>query len=62
VTYPYHHYKQEVYRMKLLSWAICVLGLWILLTSILPGQMWVGIVGGLVIAVLALIAAFRKET
>jgi len=48
--------------MKLLSWAICVLGLWILLTSILPGQMWIGIVGGLLIAVLALIAAFRKET
>lgn len=48
--------------MKLLSWAICVLGLWILLTGILPGQMWTGIACGLVIAVLALINAFRKET
>ncbi|MCX8125798.1 MAG: hypothetical protein N3E40_01455 [Dehalococcoidia bacterium] len=48
--------------MRLLSWAICVLGIWILLNSLLPGQTWTGIAGGLIIAVLALISALKKET
>jgi len=46
--------------MKLLSLAIASLGIWVLLDSFVAAT-WVGIVFGAIAAVLALIAAFRKE-
>ena len=45
--------------MKFLSWAIVVLGLWILFTGFMPGMV-TNIIGGLVIAVLALMAALKS--
>jgi len=47
--------------MSWLSWAICVLGIWILLTGIFAPLNWVSIVCGIVIAVLALIGAIKKS-
>ena len=46
--------------MNLLSWAICVLGIWILVGGFMGGMNWVSIICGIVIAVLALIAALKK--
>ena len=45
--------------MKLLSLAICSLGIWVVLNSFVEA-MWVGIVFGAIAAVLALIAAFKE--
>jgi hypothetical protein len=45
--------------MKFLSWAICVLGLTMLVGGFLGAMNWVNIVGGLIIAVLALIGAIK---
>lgn len=45
--------------MKFLSWAIVVLGLWILIGGFLGTMNWVSIICGLVIAVLALIGALK---
>ena len=45
--------------MKWLSWAIVVLGLWILLTSVIGMFNWIGLVCGILIAVLALMGALK---
>ena len=45
--------------MKWLGWAICVLGIWILLTSVIGGFNVVGLICGIVIALLALMAALK---
>lgn len=46
--------------MKWIGWAICVLGIWVLLTGIFgPAMNWVSIVCGVVIAVLAAIGAIK---
>ncbi|MFC1987233.1 hypothetical protein ACFLVH_01640 [Chloroflexota bacterium] len=42
--------------MKLLSWAIASLGVWVLLGSLITAS-WVGIVFGAIAAILAIIAA-----
>ena len=44
--------------MKWLSWAIVVLGLWILIGGFAPGMI-LNVIAGLVIAVLALMAALK---
>ena len=46
-------------KMKLLSLAICSLGIWVVLSS-LVGAIWVDIVFGAIAAVLAAIAAFTN--
>lgn len=46
--------------MKLMSWAMAFLGLWILLGSFIPGNMIVGTICGLVIVVLSVMAALKK--
>ena len=49
--------------MNWLGWAICVLGIWILLTGILgPALNWIGIICGIVIAVLAAIGAVTGKS
>ena len=49
--------------MKWIGWSICVLGIWILLTAILgPVLNLVGIICGIVIAVLAAIGAITHKT
>lgn len=49
--------------MRWIGWSICVLGIWILLTGILGGALnWVGIICGIVIAVLAAIGAVTQKT
>lgn len=45
--------------MKFLSWAIVVLGLWILIGGFMGAMNWVSIICGVVIAVLALISAIK---
>ncbi len=47
--------------MKWIGWAVCVLGIWVLLTGIIgPAAVnWVNIVCGVVIAVLAAIGAIK---
>jgi hypothetical protein len=45
--------------MKLVSWAIAVLGVWILLGGIIGGLNWVSIICGVAIAVLAIIGAIK---
>jgi len=45
--------------MKFLSWAIVVLGLWILFSGFMPGML-LNIIAGVVIAVLALMAALKS--
>ena len=51
---------KEVSIMKLVSLAICSLGIWVILNSFLgPQSIWEDIVFGAVAAILALIAAFR---
>ena len=46
--------------MKLVSLAICSLGIWVILNSFLgPQSIWEDIVFGAITAILALIAAFR---
>ena len=45
--------------MKWLGWAIAVLGIWILLTSVIGAFNVVGLICGIVIAVLAIIAALK---
>ena len=45
--------------MKWLSWAIVVLGLWILITGFMAAMNWVSILCGIVIAVLALMGALK---
>ena len=47
--------------MNWIGWAICVLGIWVLLTGILGPAMWVSIVCGVVIAVLAAIGAVKQK-
>jgi hypothetical protein len=44
--------------MKWLAWAICVLGLWILVSGFMPGMI-LNIIAGAAIAVLALIGALK---
>lgn len=47
--------------MKWIGWAICVLGISVLLTGIIgPAINWVNIVCGVVIAVLAAIGAIKS--
>ena len=46
--------------MKLLSLAVCSLGIWIFLGTIVDGE-WVGIVFGILTALLALAGAFVKS-
>jgi hypothetical protein len=46
--------------MKMLSLAICSLGIWVLLGSFI-GASWVGTVFGAITAILALLAAFMKS-
>ena len=46
--------------MKLLSLAICSLGIWVLLSAFVDGS-WVGIVFGAIAAVLALISTFTSN-
>ncbi len=46
--------------MKLVSMAICSIGVWILLSAFVTGK-WVGIVFGGIAAVLALIGTFMKS-
>jgi len=46
--------------MKLLSLAICSLGIWVVLNSFIDGN-WVDIVFGAIIAILAAIGAFMKS-
>lgn len=46
--------------MKLLSLAICSLGVWVLLSSFVDAS-WVGIVFGAITAVLALVAVARVK-
>ena len=46
--------------MKLLSWAICSIGVWVLLGSFI-NAVWVGIVFGAIAAILAAIAALKVE-
>lgn len=45
--------------MKWLGWSIAVLGIWILLTSVIGAFNVVGLICGIVIAVLAIIAALK---
>lgn len=45
--------------MKWLSWAIVVLGLWILISGFMPGMI-LNIIAGIVIAVLALMGALKS--
>ncbi len=45
--------------MKLLSWAICSLGVWVVLSSFIDGA-WVGIVFGAIAAILAAAAALKE--
>jgi hypothetical protein len=44
--------------MKFLSWAIVVLGLWILLGAFMPGMI-LNIIAGALIAILALMGALK---
>jgi hypothetical protein len=46
--------------MKLLSLAVCSLGIWVFLGTIVSGD-WVGIVFGILAALLALGGAFSKS-
>ncbi len=46
--------------MKFTSLAICSLGIWVFLGSFVDGS-WVGIVFGIIAAILALIGAFVKS-
>ncbi len=46
--------------MKLLSLAICSLGIWVLLSAFVDGT-WVGIVFGAITAILALISVFTSN-
>ncbi len=47
--------------MKFLSWAICSLGVWVILNACLgPQSIWEDIVFGAIAAVLALIAALKR--
>jgi len=46
--------------VKLLSLAICSLGIWVLLSAFVDGT-WVSIVFGAIAAVLALINVFRTD-
>ena len=45
--------------MKWLSWAIVVLGIWILLTSVIGGFNVIGLICGILVAVLALMGALK---
>ncbi len=46
--------------MKLISWSICSIGIWVILNSFLgPASIWEDIVFGAIAAILAAIAAFR---
>jgi len=48
--------------MRLLSLAICSLGIWVILNSFLgPASIWEDIVFGIIAAILALIAAFTTK-
>ena len=47
-------------KMKLLSLAICSLGVWVVLSSFI-GASWVSIVFGAIAAILAAIAAFTGK-
>ncbi len=48
--------------MRLLSLAICSLGIWVILNSFLgPASIWEDIVFGIIAAILALIAAFTAK-
>ena len=55
-------YNNEVAStVKLLSLAICSLGIWVLLNPLLgPASIWEDIVFGAIAAILALMAAFKK--
>ena len=46
--------------MKLLSLAICSLGIWVFLSAFVTGK-WVGIVFGAIAAALALISTFMDK-
>jgi hypothetical protein len=46
--------------MKLVSLAICSLGIWVFLSSFVH-ESWVGIVFGAIAAILALLGAFMKS-
>ena len=46
--------------MKLLSLAICSLGIWVFLSAFVHHS-WVGIVFGAIAAVLALVSSFRDS-
>jgi hypothetical protein len=46
--------------MRLISLAICSLGIWVLLSAFIDDS-WVGIVFGAIAAVLALTGAFAKS-
>jgi hypothetical protein len=46
--------------MKLMSWAMAFLGLWILLAGIMGSNMIVSVICGLVIVVLSVMAALKK--
>ncbi len=53
--------KREVnYKVKLLSLAVCSLGIWVLLGSFIDGS-WVGIVFGAIAAVLALAGSVKSD-
>jgi hypothetical protein len=48
--------------MKLLSLAICSLGIWVILNSFLgPKSIWEDIVFGAITAILAVIATFKAK-
>ena len=53
--------KQEVkQKVKLLSLAVCSLGIWVLLGSFIDGS-WVGIVFGAIAAILALVGVVKSD-
>jgi hypothetical protein len=49
-----------MFNVKLLSLAICSLGIWVLLSAFINAS-WVGIVFSAIAAVLAFIGAFQKS-
>jgi hypothetical protein len=53
--------KQEVKpKVKLLCLAVCSLGIWVFLGSFIDGA-WVGIVFGIIAAILALAGAVKSD-
>jgi hypothetical protein len=45
--------------MKWIGWAICVIGINMLLTGFMAGMNWIAIIAGLLVAVFALMGALK---